>query len=191
MNSKYSYKKMEKQCLRGYHLWKRIPRQSVQVTVTKTGDYLSKTSLSQLSLLFLLSLANNDIITKSFCAALHIFGQDGDCPTLFDYQTSEKHKTITAKDITVNSIIIAFPNGGICRLFVQGHPLTKFSSTVCDMYHIRLRFTCMYMKIHYRNIYVTAPVPVCLSERLTDIIRILGEHLKSNGTLFQGIVWTK
>ena len=25
----------------------------------------------------------------------------------------------------------------------------------------------------------------------SDIIKILGEHLKSNGTSFQGIVWTK
>ena len=32
---------------------------------------------------------------------------------------------------------------------------------------------------------------VCLLERLTDIIRILGEHLKSNGTSLQGIAWTK
>ena len=28
-------------------------------------------------------------------------------------------------------------------------------------------------------------------ERLTDIIKILGEHLKSKETSFQGIVWTK
>ena len=32
---------------------------------------------------------------------------------------------------------------------------------------------------------------VCLSERLTDIIRILGEHLKSNETSLQRILWTK
>ena len=31
----------------------------------------------------------------------------------------------------------------------------------------------------------------CLSERLTDIIKILGEPLKSNGTLFQGRLWAK
>ena len=32
---------------------------------------------------------------------------------------------------------------------------------------------------------------VCLSERLTDIIRILGEHLKSKRTSFPGNVGTK
>ena len=37
----------------------------------------------------------------------------------------------------------------------------------------------------------TRTASVCLLERLTDIIRILGEHLKSNGTSFQGTVWTK
>ena len=37
----------------------------------------------------------------------------------------------------------------------------------------------------------TITTSVCSSVRLTDIIRILGEHLKSNGTSFQGIVWTK
>ena len=30
-----------------------------------------------------------------------------------------------------------------------------------------------------------------LSERLTDIIRILGDHLKSTGISIQEIVWTK
>ena len=37
----------------------------------------------------------------------------------------------------------------------------------------------------------TITASVCLLECLTDIIRILGDHLKSNGTSFQGIVWTK
>ena len=37
----------------------------------------------------------------------------------------------------------------------------------------------------------TITASICLSERLTDIARILGKHLKSNGTSFQGIVWTK
>ena len=32
---------------------------------------------------------------------------------------------------------------------------------------------------------------VCLSERLTYIISILGEYLKSNETSFQEIMWTK
>ena len=37
----------------------------------------------------------------------------------------------------------------------------------------------------------TITASVCLLERLTDIIRILGKHLKSNGTSFQGIEWAK
>ena len=37
----------------------------------------------------------------------------------------------------------------------------------------------------------TITVSVCLSERLTDMTRILGEQLKSNRASFQGIVWTK
>ena len=38
----------------------------------------------------------------------------------------------------------------------------------------------------------TITTSVCLLERLTDIIRVLGEPLKRNGTSsLQGIVWTK
>ena len=38
---------------------------------------------------------------------------------------------------------------------------------------------------------ITITASVCLSERLTVIIRILGERLKSIEASFQGIVWTK
>ena len=58
--------------------------------------------------------------------------------------------------------------------------LTPNDTNTLDWPSLAIFFTVLMVR--------TITSSVCLSERLTDIIRILGEHLKINGTPFQEIV---